>query len=352
MGTFPGRVLMSILTAGVGLGLIYALFRAFGVTGADFMEALSRSPWQLYVAVTIILILNNLIGALKWRAAIRWLDPAATVPPMTASFEASIFGSLFGLLLLPQVTSAAARWLVLKRNGGRGSLAVSTTFYEQVCDMFMTATAGIACLFILLFTLGPIAGGLLAVAAFATALVGMGPIFAAGAALFAGIRRLVPPGRIADGFGTFAEVLRRLAAAPWRASLTMMSYSALRLILQTTHGVAVALVFAPFASSLMVAAGVPPALLVGVIPLSPSGLGVAEWTWSGLLLIAGATPASAAITSLASRIMYVLPLVAVSAALLPLLAFRVLSATSGRLASDPRKGPEFNSSSPPESLNP
>ena len=315
MGTFPGRTLMSILMAGAGLGLIYALFRTFGATGADFMEALSRSPWQLYAAVTILVILNNLVGVLKWRAAIRWLDPAAATPPLVASFEASIFGGLFGLLMLPQVTSAAARWLVLKRNGGRGSLAVSTTFYEQVCDLFMLTAAGIAGLVILLFALGPLIGGLLLAVAFATALITMEPIFAAGAALFAGIRRLVPPGRIAGGFDIVAEVLRRLAAAPWRASLTMMSYSALRLALQISHGLAIAFVFAPTAAPTLVAAGVPAGVLAAALPISPSGLGVADWTWGGMLVLAGATPVAAAITTLASRVAYVIALGAVGGAL-------------------------------------
>ena len=308
MGTFPGRILMTILMAGAGLGLIYALFRTFGATGADFMEALSRSPWQLYAVVTIILILNNLVGVLKWRAAIRWLDPAAAMPPMMASFEAAIFSGLFGLLLLPQVTNVAARWVVLKRNGGRGSLAVSTTFYEQVCDVFMLTTAGLAGLVILLFALGPIVGGALVTTAFATALIAMGPIFGAGAALFAGIRRLLPLGRIASAFGTVVEVLRRLAAAPWRASLTMMSYSAVRLVLQVAHGLAVAFVFAPTAVPMLVAAGVPATLLAAALPISPNGLGVADWTWSGMLVLAGATSTAAAITTLASRVAYMISL--------------------------------------------
>lgn len=307
---------MSLLMAGAGLGLIYALFRTFGATGADFMAALSRSPWQLYAAVTIILILNNLVGVFKWRAAISWLDPAAAMPPVIASFEAAIFGALFGLLLLPQVTGVAARWLVLKRTGGRGSLAVSTTFYEQVCDMFMLTTAGIAGLIILLFALGPVASGLLVVIAFAVALVAMGPIFAVGAALFAGIGRLVPPGRIASGFGTFAEVLRRLAAAPWRASSRMMSYSAVRLVLQVAHGLVIAFVFAPTAAPMLVAAGVPAALLAATLPISPSGLGVADWTWSGMLVLAGATSTAAAITALASRVAYMISLGVVGGLLL------------------------------------
>lgn len=308
LGTFSGRTLLSILMAGAGLGLIYALFRVFGATGADFMGALSRAPWQLYAAVTIILVLNNLVGVLKWRAAIRWLDPAAAMPPMLASFEAAVFGSLFGLLLLPQVTSAAARWLVLKRHGGRGSLAVSTTFYEEVCGLFVLATAGIAGLVMLVVAPTPLVAGLLAVAAFLTALVAMGPIFAFGALLFSGIQRLVPPGRIAGGLGLFTEVLRRLAAAPWRASLTMMTYSAARLVLQVSHGLAIAFVFAPTAMPMLVAAGVPVGVLAGMVPISPSGLGVAEWTWSGLLVLAGATPIAAAISSLASRVTYVLSL--------------------------------------------
>lgn len=32
------------------------------------------------------------------------------LPPVRASFEASIIGALFGLVLLPQVTSTAGRW--------------------------------------------------------------------------------------------------------------------------------------------------------------------------------------------------------------------------------------------------
>jgi hypothetical protein len=329
MGTFPGRVLMGILMAGAGIGLIYALFLTFGATGADFMEALSHSPWQLYAAITIILVLNNLVGVLKWRAAIRWLDPAAAMPPMIASFEASIFGALFGLLMLPQVTSAAARWLVLKRNGSRGSLAVSTTFYEQVCDLFMLTTAGVAGFVILLLALGPVIGGLLVVAAFATALIAMRPIFAASAVLCAGVRRLVPPGRVAGGFGTVAEVLRRLAAAPWRASLTMMSYSALRLVLQIGHGLAIAFVFAPTAASTLVAAGVPAGVLAAALPISPSGLGIADWTWGGMLVLAGATPVAAAIATLASRVAYVISLGAVGGALvLARLIRRVLAKQS------------------------
>jgi hypothetical protein len=321
-GTFPNRILMGILMAGAGVGLIYALFRTFGATGADFMEALSQTPWQLYAAITVILILNNLVGVLKWRVAIRWLDPAAAMPPMMASFEAAIFGSLFGLLLLPQVTSTAARWLVLKRNGGRGSLAVSTTFYEQVCDMFMLTMAGIAGLVILLFALGPMIGALLVMAAFATALIAMGPTFAAGGALFAGIRRLVPPGRIAGGLGTVVEVLRRLAAAPWRASLAMMGYSALRLALQIGHGLVIAFVFAPAAAPTLVAAGVPAGVFAASLPISPSGLGIADWTWGGMLILAGATPVAAAISTLASRVAYVIALGAVGGALVLLQLIR------------------------------
>lgn len=304
MGTFPGRTLMTILMAGAGVGLIYALFRTFGATGADFMAALSRSPWQLYAAVTIVLILNNLVGVFKWRAAIRWLDPTHAMPPVVASLEASIFGALFGLLLLPQVTSAAARWLVLKRNGGRGSLAVSTTFYEQVCDMFMLTTAGIAGFVILLFALGPVAAGFLVMAAFVVALVAMRPIFATSAALFGAVQRLLPPGRITGGLGTFADVLHRLAAAPWRTSLTMMNFSALRLVLQICHGLAITLVFAPTAAPALVAAGVPAGVLAAALPISPNGLGIADWTWGGMLILAGATPIAAAIAALASRIAY------------------------------------------------
>lgn len=319
---FHGRILMGILMAGAGIGLIYALFLTFGATGADFMAALSQAPWQLYAAIAIILILNNVVGVLKWRAAIRWLDPAAAMPPMLASFEAAIFGSLFGLILLPQVTAAAARWLVLKRNGGRGSLAVSTTFYEQVCDVFMLTTAGIAGFLILLFSLGPAIGGLLAVAAFAAALIAMGPIFAGGAAVFAGIGRLVPAGRVAGGLGTIAEVLRRLAAAPWRASLTMMSYSALRLALQIGHGLVIAVVFAPTAAPTLVAAGVPAGVFAAALPISPSGLGIADWTWGGMLVLAGATPVAAAIATLASRVAYIIALGAVGGALVPLRLIR------------------------------
>ena len=148
-------------------------------------------------------------------------------------------------------------------------------------------------------------------AAFAAALIVMGPIFAAAAALCAGIRRLVPPGRIAGGFDIVAEVLRRLAAAPWRASLTMMSYSALRLALQISHGLAIAFVFAPTAAPTLVAAGVPAGVFAAALPISPSGLGIADWTWGGMLILAGATPVAAAITTLASRVAYVISLSAV-----------------------------------------
>ena len=71
----------------------------------------------------------------------------------------------------------------------------------------------------------------------------------------------------------------------------------------------VAVALEPGIDPAIVAFGYPVAALITAVPITPAGLGVAEWTWSGFLIAGGAAPAVAAIIAVSFRVVGICSLI-------------------------------------------
>jgi uncharacterized membrane protein YbhN (UPF0104 family) len=130
--------------------------------------------------------------------------------------------------------------------------------------------------------------------------------------------------------GQMAEALERAGRAPAGVMAGLVGLSAARLVVVTLRAVAVALVFVPEVSPVLVAAAYPAAGLVQALPFTPAGLGLAEWSWTGLLVLAGAMAPAAAMAALAFRAVNVIALTLLSGAVVGLGLVRDHVLTSDR----------------------
>jgi uncharacterized membrane protein YbhN (UPF0104 family) len=74
-------------------------------------------------------------------------------------------------------------------------------------------------------------------------------------------------------------------------------------------------VFAPQTKSWLVFVASPPVALLTSLPIAPAGLGVAEWTWSALLLLGGTAAPVAASAALNLRLANAVALLVIVSAL-------------------------------------
>lgn len=245
---------------------------------------------------------------MRWKATVVWLEPNVVPPTIASSFQTTVVGALSGFLLPPQFGTAAARWAVAAKDGSPASWAVRSTVYEQLFDVLVLLAAGSAGLTCLMFaastTVTVFAVGL----SLALVLILAQPVLRVTAQVVRKLAEYIVSWGVGAEATALGFFLTRAAQMPSTRIIPLLVYSIVRLLLQMMHGVALASVFAPMARAHLVAAGIPASIMAFVIPVSPGGLGVAEWTWSGLLVLAGATQLAAANTALSNRVIYLVAL--------------------------------------------
>lgn len=300
----------SLLAAWIALAfiLVALLFRFAGIGVDDLIRALGMTPAWLLGASVAVAFLNQLVGVARWRTALAWLSPSAPALGILPMLEATTWGSIAGQVLPPQLSMTAARWSM-----ARHPSAIGTTLYEQLFDFMVLAAGAAAATAVLALKLGPVPS----IAFFAIALLGgclairwlthVGHILAA---------RYVRTGYWGVAFAArLDEPLVRASRAPAHVLGVLFAWSVIRLALMTLRVVLIVGVFAPAADWTTVAIGYPISGLAMAIPILPAGLGLAEWSWTGLLVVSGATAAAAALTALIFRVINFAGLAAVLLAL-------------------------------------
>jgi uncharacterized membrane protein YbhN (UPF0104 family) len=236
------------------------------------------------------------ISALKWRVALRSIgeDDAAHFGSLLYYF---MFGRAVGLVLPMDVSDFGVRTMSLKLNHsvsiGRASYSVymDRTFDLVVAGLFLAPSV-----LSILGTIEPMTGLLLFAACFIFGLVSftfwgkqtMIVIVFIFHQLFKAVCRIPWIGRRVDpgaerqllseyDFGKVAAPLFLLSSAKFL--LTAMRFVAIGAAMGVTLGAARLLLF------------VPGAQFAALFALTPGGLGIADWSWSALLLKIGADEA-------------------------------------------------------------
>ena len=107
--------------------------------------------------------------------------------------------------------------------------------------------------------------------------------------------------------------------APARVLAELTGWSIARMALLAFRLILIAMVFAPGIEVLLVAIGYPIVGLTSAVPILPGGLGLTEWSLTGLLVHAGAKgAAAAALIAIMVRLIVLAALMALCVVLLPI----------------------------------
>jgi hypothetical protein len=227
--------------------------------------------------------------------------------------ELTTFGEFFGQLVPVQLSTLVVRWVFLGREIRTSGFVARATVFEQTFDLILVIAGSVAAVAVIGLGLGPPAG--LAVLAFlvAISLLALRACLRTGANIFRGlVQRHIwrgIAGAMSEGFG-------HAAAAPSAVLATLSLYSLLRLILVALRAMAVLAVFAPVTASWLVLLASPPIALLTTLPVAPAGLGVAEWSWSAVLVHGGTAVSVAAVAALAVRLTNIVALLVIVGAFL------------------------------------
>ncbi|MBR9652962.1 lysylphosphatidylglycerol synthase domain-containing protein [Thalassovita aquimarina] len=299
------QLVRQILWFGFSILLIVILLRGFGSSFGTVIQTIVSVPLSLFVAVVTLTFLGQFVGALKWHVAHRGMRGIDGSWGFYKVLEVTNLGSLGAQFLPAQFSHLLVRWIASSKEENRKLQAMGSTVYEQVFDLILYVIA--ATLYVAYFWIGiPIwilvLCGMLC-AAVLTVLLKAG---------LNGCRSLVR--RMFGAFGFwkalahFEEVTSRATEVSAIDNLKIFALSIVGLLLRGGKVFAITSVLAPTADAIAASAALPLAGLISILPITPAGLGAVEWTWSAVLVSAGAPAAAAALVAVSYRLISALAL--------------------------------------------
>jgi uncharacterized protein (TIRG00374 family) len=295
-----GRIATLIL---LSLGLLCLLFFRAGLTGQFIVNSFSEiSSWAL-LCVVFLTGANIAFGTVKWLLVVDALAPNGKLSrQFTEAMLTTTVGALIGQAVPLQIAMAFTRSLAGRFGVGfNPSVNLGATACEQLFDAFVLCAAAILTLL----------GVALRLSAFGwVVLILLSVLFSGFIAvrlpfLLLALAQLL--GRMSSA-GRIREYATRLTSGVGRASdllpslvIQLIALSALRYLANLAR-IGVVLSALGLSTYLMPAAiAFPFILLITFLPITPGNLGVIEWTWSAMLVSAGAGVKQAALFALTSR---------------------------------------------------
>ena len=297
--SFLRRASSITIWAVLSLSLVALLFIKLDISLGDIGLAFRRTPPWLFALIILLTLSIQALASYRWQVAIEWLSPHASRIGFLDLLKATTFGTALGQVLPLQVSLSLGRWWSTREM--RGKWIVGTTLYEQLFDLVVLCAGGIGALFVLFFTTSPTTSIAAFVIAVAGGSLGVRYLFSIGHMLAARLAR-------SNGLGSrlgarIAGPLETARKAPTRVLFLLSATSIAKLFLLVLRTVFVAAIFAPDARLWTVAAGYPLVGLAIANPVMPGGLGVAEWSWTGLLVLAGSAASIAGVAAILLRIL-------------------------------------------------
>jgi uncharacterized membrane protein YbhN (UPF0104 family) len=301
---------MSARSASAAAGILLAvilvvlLFWQFDLSLSDLGHSLASVPTWAFGAVFGLTLINQCIGVIRWQRVTASLFPDAAGPAFLPALTATSWGSFFGQVLPVQLAMTAARWVLVKRSG-----AVGSTLFEQLMDLVVLSAASAAAVLVLMLGAPAYVGVLTLLVLIGCAVVGLPLALTLVASLITNATRSITP--ISAKGRKVSAVLTAMAELPRGLIHWLLAWSTARLTVLALRMVIVVAVLIPAMDQGLVALGYPIVGLALGIPITPAGLGVADWTWTGLLVLAGAGAAAAALAALVARCLNFLSLLVI-----------------------------------------
>jgi len=313
---------MVVASTSLGIFLIWLLFSSFSLSAQDAFTALLSTPLWLYAVVICCTFSNQVVGALKWQVAAQHVAQPNAGPSFFRMVELTTLGALFGQLIPVQLSTLLARWFLVGREVRGSGYAARATIYEQTFDLILIIAGTAGGLAVIVLSLQPATGLVTMACVVGAFLLGLRRCLRGIAAVFRAMQdrglwvRVAAPAT--EGFSRAA-----LARVGTLGVLSLLSL--LRLVLVGVRAVAVLAFFAPETASLLVFTASPGIALLSALPIAPAGLGMAEWSWSAILVLGGTAAPVAAVAALTVRLTNVVALLVVVGTLGIGSRFRVMS---------------------------
>jgi len=283
----------------VSAALLALLFLKLDISLADLGVAFGKTPKWLLLAVLATTAVIQAITSWRWKIAIDWLSPDHGRLSFLELLNATTVGTALGQVLPMQVSLSLGRWWLARE--ARGKWIVGTTLYEQMFDFVVLCAGAIGAAVAIVLAGSPAVS--LAVFAVAVACGTLAVRHAFSAGHWIAVRMVRGKGHIAAIGERLAGPLATAKGAPTRVLVVLGTTSIAKLLLLVVRAVAIAAVFAPAARMWTVAIGYPLIGLAVANPFTPGALGVAEWSWTGLLMLAGSSASAAGVAAIVLRIL-------------------------------------------------
>jgi len=306
----------------VALVLLYLFAARGGLTWPAVAQSIGRLAGPALVWLTALSAAVVACGTLKWLLVMRAFAPdCAAHPRFVDAMLTTTLGAILGQVMPVQLGVALTRSLAGRWGIGRSPGAnLGATAYEQLFDAVVLGIASAVGLLGLLLRPGP--GGWVLLIALAGA-----------AGIVAAMRLtglLVIAARLlarTPASNRLYRAVARYAGAAGRAGELSPSVFARLILLSILRYVANLLRIVVVLGALGMSADAVPTMLafpllqwLSLVPITPGNLGVVEWTWSAVLVAAGASMTAAALFAVTARIAH---LAAQSIVLVLLLAWRL-----------------------------
>lgn len=306
----------------ISLGLLYLLAFHAGLTWPAVLQAVGSVGWAAFACVLVLTAANLAFGTIKWLRMTRALAPGNIRPGrFVDAMLMTTLGALLGQIMPTHLGVALTRSLAGRLGvGGSPGVNFGATVSEQLFDVVILCIAGV--ISVLGLILSPSPGGW-----------AMLILFTAALGVFSSVRFLRLPAVLVKWLSALPFIrgqhplLPKLSAATARIAELPQSAFALQIVLSALRYAAVLLRAIIVLGALGMSAFAIPAAIafplvqtIGLLPITPGNLGVIEWTWSGVLVYAGAAVNAAALFAVTMRI---ITLAAQAVLLLILTAFRL-----------------------------
>jgi uncharacterized membrane protein YbhN (UPF0104 family) len=304
------RILLMVISFAVAMALMVLLFVVQRISIGDLVALLRTTPAWLLFVVLVITVLNQMISVIRWRTLSQWLNPNMPVIGWSRAFKATSWGSFLGQFLPLQLAVTLARWTAV-----RTGTTVGATLYEGLFDFVILLSGAGAGLLLLVFGLDPKLAFAVFCAAILAGCASIRWLFRLGGGAAARLAKSALPG--AQFYARLIDPLDHASRAPASLLSFMVGWSVLRIAILSARIVLVASVFAGAMNWAIVAIGYPVVGIALAVPFVPAGLGVADWSLTGVLLLAGVAAPLAAATAAAIRLLNIFGLGVLIVALVP-----------------------------------
>lgn len=295
----PKSLFAAALSLALGIGLLAFLFRFTGLHSAELTALLRAADKRAFILLCCLFAFNSFLSGEKWRLVHRSMrDPNDRSLPLSTAFSLTTLGVALGQLLPIQVSASIARTLGTWAEGRAFRHGTVATLFEQSFDFLVLSTLMLATLATRLFHRQAVVWIACSVCILLVTI--------AVAPLVTGAIRWTASFIVDKATGRYRQFASELLASGLIDKTLvrqLTAISAIRFVVLALMAESVSLAIHSPIPMWHLAAAVPFGLLAALAGITPGGLGLTEFAFTGILAGLGTSAAASSEWAIANRLL-------------------------------------------------